>query len=567
MRLSLILILFVTMLKAQLVTNNGAIFHLDAGSVFHVNGTLDNTAQGTLENFGELTITNDILLNDFSLAEGDGDYLIQGDWVNNALFTANESEVVLTGDDQFIRGNTMSSFFDLSLQGTGVKYLSLDAAVDGVLSLTDRELATDQFKMIVRNGASNAISRTDGFVSSLEGGFLERYCNSASTYLFPTGSSLGQLRYRPLEIIPDENNNRFAVRFVNNSPTGNSLNTNQLGENLCEVNDAWYHEFKRLAGGSEVDMFVYYDDLSEGPFNGIANWYSNQWNYTDTSITSLNSVEIQSWTKFHDEFYVLSNETPGQPELYSDSLFCEGSVLSLEASGGNEGEYIWNIEGGNVVSSDMTASTLDVEWTVGQQNYAFVTLLRNSCPSLRSDTVFISTANSPQVEFSYDNIGYGYNDFLFTSLYNNDMTLDWSFDGLDEFDADSLMFQEFEFEGSYPVSLTVTSDLGCTGTFIDTIVVSDTLSIYNTFTPNDDGVNDVWVALFPENTEWTVQIYNRWGELIKSNQAGIKGEVLWDGRTDTGLEASAGTYYYILNLHSLEDGSRESLNGYITLIK
>ena len=162
MRLSLILILFVTMLKAQLVTNNGAIFHLDAGSVFHVNGTLDNTAQGTLENFGELTITNDILLNDFSLAEGDGDYLIQGDWVNNALFTANESEVVLTGDDQFIRGNTMSSFFDLSLQGTGVKYLSLDAAVDGVLSLTDRELATDQFKMIVRNGASNAISRTDG---------------------------------------------------------------------------------------------------------------------------------------------------------------------------------------------------------------------------------------------------------------------------------------------------------------------------------------------------------------------------------------------------------------------
>jgi gliding motility-associated-like protein len=546
--------------------NNGAMVHLDAGSVVQVNGSLENSAQGTCENFGELTVSNNITLSDYSKANGDGVYRLQGDWINNALFTSDESEVIMDGGDQWVTGNTISSFYDLTLESNGIKYLALNSTVSGTLDLQDRELATLGNVMQVLNSASSAIQRTSGFVSSTVGGYLERTCNSVSTYVFPLGSSEGTTRYRPLEVVPDANTNRFAGRFINNDASIDSRSVNTKSDEICLVNDAWYHEFKRLSGGSEVDLAVFYDPSTDGDFNSITNW-DEEWKYTDTALVGLDYVQLQSWSSFHNEFYALSNEQPRLPEITSDTLFCEGQILTVEASGGNEGEYIWNLEGGSIVSGDLTSSSIEVEWDLGQSNLIYVTVLRNACSSGRSDTIYVSSASVPDVAFTYENVGYGLNDFVFTSLLNNDMTLDWGFDGYEVYDGDSVQFREYEFEGDYIVSLTATSALGCQGVFIDTISYNDTLSVTNTFTPNEDGINDVWVALFPENTEWTVKIYNRWGELVRSKESGIYGEILWDGKTDAGSDVSAGVYYYILNLHDHEDDSKESLNGYVTLLR
>lgn len=566
MKITVLLLLISFFSFGQIMYNNGAMVHLDAGSIVKVNGSLENSAQGTCENFGELIVSDNITLSDYSRTNGDGVYRLQGDWINNALFTNDESEVIMDGGDQWVTGNTISNFYNLSLESTGIKYLALNSTVSGTLDLQDRELATQGNAMQVLNGASNAIQRTSGFVSSSIGGYLERTCNSVSTYLFPLGSSAGTARYRPLEVVPDANTNRFAGRFINYDPSLDNRSTNRKSDDICLVNDAWYHEFKRLSGGSEVDLAVFYDPSSDGDFNSITNW-DEEWIYTDTALVGLDYVQLQSWSSFHNEFYALSNEQPGVPEITSDTLFCEGQVLTVEASGGNEGEYIWNLDGGSIVSSDLTASSIEVEWDLGQANSVYVTVLRNACSSGRSDTIYVSSAARPQVEFTYENVGYGLNDFVFTSLYNNDLILDWDFDGYEVYDGDSIQFKEYEFEGDYIVSLTATSALGCQGMYSDTISYSDTLSVTNTFTPNEDGVNDVWVALFPENTEWTVKIFNRWGELVRSKESGIYGEILWDGKTDAGSNVSPGVYYYILNLHDLEDDSQESLNGYVHLMR
>lgn len=90
----------------------------------------------------------------------------------------------------------------------------------------------------------------------------------------------------------------------------------------------------------------------------------------------------------------------------------------------------------------------------------------------------------------------------------------------------------------------------------------DTLWIYDVFSPNGDGVNDIWyidgLDKFPDAE---VQIFNRWGNKVFEARP-YKND--WDGRTKEGKELPSASYYYILRLHNAA-GSIHS--GSITLIR
>jgi gliding motility-associated-like protein len=70
----------------------------------------------------------------------------------------------------------------------------------------------------------------------------------------------------------------------------------------------------------------------------------------------------------------------------------------------------------------------------------------------------------------------------------------------------------------------------------------------NVFTPNSDGINDVYVSFNLNDyvKRVNMHIYNRYGmEVFKTNDAGIN----WDGRVgNTGKLASSGVYYYICDV-------------------
>ena len=74
------------------------------------------------------------------------------------------------------------------------------------------------------------------------------------------------------------------------------------------------------------------------------------------------------------------------------------------------------------------------------------------------------------------------------------------------------------------------------------------LKFYSGFTPNNDGVNDVWlidnIEQFPGNT---VQIFNRWGEKLWYGEGYNNETVVWDGMGKKGELASA-TYFYVANV-------------------
>jgi gliding motility-associated-like protein len=105
---------------------------------------------------------------------------------------------------------------------------------------------------------------------------------------------------------------------------------------------------------------------------------------------------------------------------------------------------------------------------------------------------------------------------------------------------------------------------GCYG--IDSVTVNveadSNLFIYNTFTPNGDGINDTWfignIGLFPNNE---VAIFNRYGAQMYHANAYDNLKTVWDG-TILGTPVPDATYYYVIYT-----GTGKTYRGSVTIIR
>lgn len=91
-------------------------------------------------------------------------------------------------------------------------------------------------------------------------------------------------------------------------------------------------------------------------------------------------------------------------------------------------------------------------------------------------------------------------------------------------------------------------------------------NIPNVFTPNGDGLNDVFKieGVLDQCNKTEVYIYNRWGQLLFEDQVSY---FKWDGKSNTGTEASEGVYYYIIKIENLVSGKKRDVHGTVTLIR
>ncbi|MCU0434406.1 MAG: T9SS type A sorting domain-containing protein [Bacteroidia bacterium] len=148
-------------LGAQGLINNGARIVLTNGSAVVVDGATGNyTSQA-----GGL-ITN---------STTGGSMYVAGNWVNNAGnagFSNDGATVLLNGAAQNIGGSASTTFFNLSLLGTGSKTLGINTTVGGistltgVLSLGTRPLVLNSFTLNVSNPNGAAITNTTGYIQS-----------------------------------------------------------------------------------------------------------------------------------------------------------------------------------------------------------------------------------------------------------------------------------------------------------------------------------------------------------------------------------------------------------------
>lgn len=116
----------------------------------------------------------------------------------------------------------------------------------------------------------------------------------------------------------------------------------------------------------------------------------------------------------------------------------------------------------------------------------------------------------------------------------------------------------FQFKEAANFSVTGLNKNGCP--FKASINVTDfagsksITNIYNTFTPNGDGYNDIFPETAP-NYFYTLTVYNRWGVKVYEGT-----DQAWDGKN-----AAEGTYYYAMKVKSCD--IEEEVVGVINLIR
>lgn len=126
------------------------------------------------------------------------------------------------------------------------------------------------------------------------------------------------------------------------------------------------------------------------------------------------------------------------------------------------------------------------------------------------------------------------------------------------------MYSQF---GTYPVVLISQNDKGCIDTVYKEVKVIDELQIFvpNTFTPNGDGINDLFMAkgsgIKLEN--FRMEIFNRAGLMVFSSNNINEG---WDGKVGGQLVKDA-TYIYKIRVIGMNGEGRKDLTGYVTLLK
>ena len=312
-------------------SNGGALISITDTAFLSVQGDMINSNGGVYHNLDSIFLT--------------------GDWQNNDashVFDSSQAGTVFfIGDSQRIRGTQETYFYNLILKNTGTKFTHLDAKVNGVLDLTDRELNADSNTIWVRNPKLDAVRRTSGFLSSINDGGLLRYINRDSIYLFPVGSSNGATRYRPIEITPTSSQpNQFKVRFAHVDANTDAYDRGKKSHLICTINPLWYHRIYHPQGSDSARLNFFYDPSIDGLWNELVQWHiTPQWvaMKRDTILNGspFTSIYRDHWSDFSTSPFALAIISPPYANAGPDDTICSGTSVQLGFINAPSTTYLW----------------------------------------------------------------------------------------------------------------------------------------------------------------------------------------------------------------------------------
>lgn len=323
-----------------------------------------------------------------------------------------------------------------------------------------------------------------------------------------------------------------------------------------------------INGVNNISCYGLNDGSATAQVNGGILPYSFQWSDNQTTTTAHNlsagnySVIIQDDVNCRDTLTIqITEPTELKVNTSPAQSFCQGNSthISASANGGVEPYSIsWSNNNTSWSQQVQPSSTTVYNATVTD---------KNGCS--KSSNVTITVFPNPVANFNLDPediVVFGSPISIIDNSSGADNRL-WNLgDGTTTLDKD-LFTHMYENEGVYCIELETYSIHGCYDSRIKCIEVKPELVVYipNSFTPNDDKLNQHFRIVSRGFKTITMSIFNRWGEemiRLEGDQPVIIG---WDG-TYNGHPAQEGTYMYKIELWDLKN-ERHLYYGPINLIR
>lgn len=285
---------------------------------------------------------------------------------------------------------------------------------------------------------------------------------------------------------------------------------------------------------------------------------NHEFNYSGYSVgQEVLWLEIVSeyGCKSVDSTMIVTKALP-YPELGEDQVVCfaDSAVLSVTTETADN-DYTWNVPGSNsevIVREDGNyAVEVNHQGCIQTDSvrFEFVTIPEIKISEWMQDTIYCFDSLRAPIQLSAYEVE---SEERYTYRWDNGA---YSFNN------------EVSYPGTYEVEVSLK---GCSKTGNITIVdyCQPYLITPNAFTPNGDGLNDVFLPVSAYVNEFEMYIYNRWGQEVYASSNAQEG---WNGKfQNTGQLSQVDVYVYkiIYSVTNL-DGFTEQVEevGHLTLLK
>ncbi len=155
----------------------------------------------------------------------------------------------------------------------------------------------------------------------------------------------------------------------------------------------------------------------------------------------------------------------------------------------------------------------------------------------------------------------------------SNLVSEWEFDGganpANSNEFSPVVIYPDDVPGEYEVRLLVTDENGCQNFIEGAVVINDVLNIYipNSFTPDNDGINDFWRVEGTDisDKDFMLIVFNRWGEEVFRTTDPLEP---WTGNCRGGdYIVQNEVYNYVLKVSAQSTREEREINGTVTIIR
>jgi gliding motility-associated-like protein len=240
----------------------------------------------------------------------------------------------------------------------------------------------------------------------------------------------------------------------------------------------------------------------------------------------------------------------------------------------NSANSVWSMSDGTVLTGNGTVSHTFSQ--AGCFDVSLTVTSTNGCVGEFTAIDLICTEAAPIASFSPSaSVISEMNPIVnFNNTTTGAVTYDWNFgDNTPNTDAVNPSHDySNDTIGNYIVTLIAYSPFGCEDIAYSTIQIYEELIFYvpNTFTPDDDDYNPTFKPIFTSGydpSDYTLLIYNRWGEIVFESH---NTEIGWDGSYGSTHEVDLiqdGTYTWKIEFKSNRNDERIMRVGHVSLIR
>lgn len=237
------------------------------------------------------------------------------------------------------------------------------------------------------------------------------------------------------------------------------------------------------------------------------------------------------------------------------------------STSGTIASWIWDFGNGNSSLSQNPTFTFNA----GSYDVTLTVTTSFGCTSTLTINDFVNVYAVPVADFTADpwRTTVLTPQISFHDKSTNATTWYWNFGDHQNSTGTSTLenpFYTYSDPGIYTVTLWVTDGIGCNDSISKTIIIDPDFEFFipNAFSPNNDGIDEIFSGKGDNVYSYEMRIFNRWGENIFTTTDLNNG---WNGKLyGTGTDVKQDTYIYSIHITDIY-GNQHNYDGKVSLIR